>query len=94
MPKVSEEHLEARRAQILAGARRAFATYGYDGVRLNGGVSPWDVDVLHGTTNDPVLTIAKGAIVHLDDLDGGRANIESYVGARGRGAARRAPIGK
>ena len=34
VPKVSEEHLEARRAQILAGARRAFATYGYDGATV------------------------------------------------------------
>ena len=34
MPKVSEEHLEARRAQILAGARRAFSKYGYDGATV------------------------------------------------------------
>ena len=30
MPKVSEDHLEARRRQILDGARRCFAEYGYD----------------------------------------------------------------
>ena len=30
MPKVSREHLEARRAQILDGARRAFAKHGYE----------------------------------------------------------------
>lgn len=34
MPKVSQEHLEARRAEILAGARRAFAEYGYDGATV------------------------------------------------------------
>ncbi len=34
MPKVTEEHLEARRTQILEGARRAFATYGYDGATV------------------------------------------------------------
>ena len=34
MPKVSEEHLEARREQILAGARRAFSKYGYDGATV------------------------------------------------------------
>jgi AcrR family transcriptional regulator len=34
MPKVSREHLEARRAQILAGARRAFARHGYDGATV------------------------------------------------------------
>jgi AcrR family transcriptional regulator len=34
VPKVSPEHLEARRAEILAGARRAFARYGYDGATV------------------------------------------------------------
>ena len=34
MPKVSEQHIEARRAQILAGARRAFARWGYDGATV------------------------------------------------------------
>src|SRR3989440_4239943 len=31
MPKVTQEHLDARRAEILAGARRAFAEHGYEG---------------------------------------------------------------
>ncbi len=30
MPKVSQDHLAARRRQILDGARRCFAEYGYD----------------------------------------------------------------
>jgi AcrR family transcriptional regulator len=34
MPKVSQEHLEARRAQILDGARRCFARWGYDGATV------------------------------------------------------------
>jgi len=34
MPKVSREHVEARRAQILEGARRAFSRYGYDGATV------------------------------------------------------------
>ena len=34
MPKVSEEHLAARREEILAGARTAFARYGYDGATV------------------------------------------------------------
>lgn len=34
MPKVSDEHLEARRAEILEGARRAFAKHGYDGATV------------------------------------------------------------
>ncbi|OFJ51834.1 TetR/AcrR family transcriptional regulator [Mycolicibacterium grossiae] len=30
MPRVTEDHLAARRRQILDGARKCFATYGYD----------------------------------------------------------------
>ena len=34
MPKVSREHVEARRAQILEGARRAFSRHGYEGATV------------------------------------------------------------
>jgi TetR/AcrR family transcriptional regulator, transcriptional repressor of aconitase len=34
VPKVSQDHLDARRAEILAGARRAFARHGYDGTTV------------------------------------------------------------
>jgi TetR/AcrR family transcriptional regulator, transcriptional repressor of aconitase len=34
VPKRSEEHLQARREQILAGARRAFSRYGYEGATV------------------------------------------------------------
>lgn len=34
MPKVSEEHLQARREEILEGARRAFARHGYEGATV------------------------------------------------------------
>ncbi len=34
MPKVSQDHLDARRAQILEGARRAFAQHGYQGATV------------------------------------------------------------
>ena len=34
MPKRSAEHLQARRDQILGGARRAFARYGYEGATV------------------------------------------------------------
>lgn len=34
MPKVTQEHLDTRRAEILDGARRAFAKYGYDGATV------------------------------------------------------------
>src|SRR5262245_31008595 len=35
MPKVSQEHLDARRAEILEGARRAFAKHGYAGATVS-----------------------------------------------------------
>jgi AcrR family transcriptional regulator len=34
VPKVTQAHLDARRAQILAGARRAFAEHGYEGATV------------------------------------------------------------
>jgi TetR/AcrR family transcriptional regulator, transcriptional repressor of aconitase len=34
MPKVSQDHLDARRAEILEGARRAFARHGYQGATV------------------------------------------------------------
>jgi TetR/AcrR family transcriptional regulator, transcriptional repressor of aconitase len=34
MPKVSDEYLAARREQILSGARRCFARWGYDGATV------------------------------------------------------------
>lgn len=34
MPKVSEDHLAARRSQILDGSRRCFAEYGYEGATV------------------------------------------------------------
>ena len=34
MPKVSPEHVEARREQILSGARRCFARFGFEGATV------------------------------------------------------------
>jgi AcrR family transcriptional regulator len=34
VPKVSQQHLDNRRAEILDGARRAFAKYGYEGATV------------------------------------------------------------
>ena len=53
MPKVTQEHLDARRAQILEGAGRAFAQYGYDGAT---------VARLEGATG-----LSRGAIFHYFD---------------------------
>jgi TetR/AcrR family transcriptional regulator, transcriptional repressor of aconitase len=35
VPKVSQAHLDARKAEILEGARRAFAQHGYDGATVS-----------------------------------------------------------
>lgn len=34
MPRVTQDHLDARRRQILAGARACFARYGYEGATV------------------------------------------------------------
>ncbi|MFN2537719.1 MAG: TetR/AcrR family transcriptional regulator [Mycobacteriales bacterium] len=50
MPKVSDEQLAARRSEILAAARRAFARHGYEGAT---------VKVLEAETG-----LSRGAIFH------------------------------
>ncbi len=50
MPKVSDEHLAAKRAEILEAARRAFARHGYEGAT---------VKVLEAETG-----LSRGAIFH------------------------------
>ncbi len=50
MPKVTQERLVARRVEILAGARRAFARHGYEGAT---------VKVLEAETG-----LSRGAIFH------------------------------
>lgn len=57
MPKVSEDHLAARRSQILSGARRCFAEYGYDGATVR--------------RLEEVTGLSRGAIFHhFKDKDG------------------------
>ncbi|MGH3495310.1 MAG: helix-turn-helix domain-containing protein, partial [Sciscionella sp.] len=34
MPRVSQDHLDARRRQILDGSRACFARYGYEGATV------------------------------------------------------------
>jgi TetR/AcrR family transcriptional regulator, transcriptional repressor of aconitase len=50
VPKVSPEHLEARRAEILEGARRAFARHGYEGATV--------------TRLEAEIGLSRGAIFH------------------------------
>src|SRR3954466_5528164 len=50
MPRLTPDRLDARRAQILAGARRAFARHGYEGAT---------VKVLEAETG-----LSRGAIFH------------------------------
>jgi TetR/AcrR family transcriptional regulator, transcriptional repressor of aconitase len=53
MPKVTEEHLASRRAEILEGARRAFATYGYEGATV--------------ARLEEAIGLSRGAIFHYFD---------------------------
>jgi AcrR family transcriptional regulator len=53
MPKVSQEHLDARRAEILEGARRAFSKYGYEGATV--------------TRLEEETGLSRGAIFHYFD---------------------------
>src|SRR5215472_7082690 len=50
MPKVSQEHVDARRKEILDGARRAFAAYGYEGATV--------------TKLEEATGLSRGAIFH------------------------------
>ncbi|MGL4304734.1 MAG: TetR/AcrR family transcriptional regulator [Mycobacteriaceae bacterium] len=50
MPKVSENHLVARRSQILDGARRCFAEFGYDGATVR--------------RLEDAIQLSRGAIFH------------------------------
>jgi AcrR family transcriptional regulator len=50
VPKVSEDHLAARRRQILDGARRCFAEYGYDKATVR--------------RLEEVIGMSRGAIFH------------------------------
>ena len=50
VPKVTQEHLDARRAEILDGARRAFAEHGYDGATV--------------TRLEEATGLSRGAIFH------------------------------
>jgi AcrR family transcriptional regulator len=57
VPKVSEDHLAARRSQILDGARRCFADFGYDGATVR------RLEIATG--------LSRGAIFHhFKDKDG------------------------
>jgi len=73
MPKVSEEHLQARRAEILDGARRAFAENGYEGatvVKLEEatGLSRGAIFHYFENKNDLFVELAIEMNTHFGDL--------------------------
>ena len=64
MPKVSESHREKRRRQIAAGARRAFARYGYEGATVprleeETGLSRGAIFSYHPSKLDLFLSLAE-----------------------------------
>ena len=50
MPRVTDDHLAARRRQILDGARRCFAQYGYEGATVR--------------RLEEIIGLSRGAIFH------------------------------
>jgi len=73
VPKVTEEHLEARRAQILDGARHAFATYGYDGATVKRleeatGLSRGAIFHYFENKNDLFVALAMEMNAHFGDV--------------------------
>ena len=73
MPKVTQEHLDARRTQILDGARRAFAEHGYEGAtvaRLEEatGLSRGAIFHYFGSKQDLFVALAWELNVRLGDV--------------------------
>jgi len=61
VPRVSQEHLELRRQQILDGARAAFARYGYEGATvriLEDEIGLSRGAIFHHFTDKPALFLA------------------------------------
>ena len=64
MPRVSQQHLEARRQQILDGARAAFARHGYEGATvriLEEEIGLSRGAIFHHFTDKPALFMALAA---------------------------------
>ena len=73
MPKVTQEHLDARRAEILDGARRTFAEHGYEGAtvaRLEEatGLSRGAIFHYFENKNDLFLELAMETSNHFGDI--------------------------
>jgi TetR/AcrR family transcriptional regulator, transcriptional repressor of aconitase len=72
MPKVSEEHHEARRRQLLDAARRCFARSGFDGTSVRGiyeeaGLSAGSV-YLHFRSKDEIVeALAQEVVARIAD---------------------------
>jgi TetR/AcrR family transcriptional regulator, transcriptional repressor of aconitase len=73
VPKVTQEHVDARRAEILDGARRAFAEHGYEGatvVKLEEatGLSRGAIFHYFENKNDLFVELAVGMSTRFTDL--------------------------
>jgi len=55
VPKVSDDHLAARRSQILDGARRCFAEYGYEGATVGNHEFNYGLPFLNQITGSPAM---------------------------------------
>lgn len=74
MPKVTQEHRDARRRQILAAAREAFAAKGFAQTSTGeivaaSGLSTGAVYSYFPSKNDLVAAVCEDAVDHLIDLD-------------------------
>jgi TetR/AcrR family transcriptional regulator, transcriptional repressor of aconitase len=73
VPKVSQEHRDARRAEILEGARRAFARHGYAGTTVarleeETGLSRGAIFNYFGSKLDLFVELARAESVRLSRL--------------------------
>jgi TetR/AcrR family transcriptional regulator, transcriptional repressor of aconitase len=88
VPKVSEEHKERRREQILDGARRCFARYGYEGATVarlehEVGLSRGAIFNYYASKDELFIELALETSKRLTDVwlqSGFRAVLDAIVG--------------
>ncbi|WP_329454634.1 TetR/AcrR family transcriptional regulator [Streptomyces sp. NBC_01497] len=95
MPKVTQEHRDARRRQILAAAREVFADKGFAQASTGeivaaSGLSTGAVYSYFPSKNDLVVAVCEGVVDHVIDLAGIRdaAELLARIRARHAGHAR------